>query len=186
VTEVIRRVSNADLALYLYHFPALSGVPWTFEAIHELKARFPAELRGLKDSSGDLAYSTQVAIDTEDFDVFPSAEGALASPQGKAFAGCISATVNITAPLAGAGWRSDDAATRATLLGAAAQVRDAFTSVPLIAGIKHTLAELYSDATWKRTIPPLRSLSVDESAKLAKALSATPFERVQSSFSMLG
>jgi 4-hydroxy-tetrahydrodipicolinate synthase len=186
VTEIIRRVSHANLGLYLYHFPALSGVPWTLEAIHELKARFPAELRGLKDSSGDLAYSTQVATDLEDFDVFPSAEGALISPQGKIFAGCISATVNVTAPLASTGWRSDDAAKRATELGAAAQVREAFTSVPLIAGIKQTLAELYSDAAWRRTIPPLRSLSIDESAKLTTALSATPFQRVQSSFSMLG
>jgi 4-hydroxy-tetrahydrodipicolinate synthase len=155
VADVVQRVSHPELALYLYHFPALSGVPWTIEVIQTLKARFPSELRGLKDSSGDLSYSTKLATDINDFDVFPSAEGALISPQGKIFAGCISATANITAPLASMGWRTDDPTKRTTELGAAAKVRDAFAATPLIAGIKHILAELYLDDAWRRLIPPL-------------------------------
>ena len=183
VSEVVSRVANPQLALYLYHFPALSGVPWSPETVVALKLRFPETLRGLKDSSGDLAYSAQVAREVQNFDVFPSAEGALASPDAELFAGCISATANVTAPLASAGWHANDAVTRAEKIAAAAEVRAAFTSVPLIAAIKETLAELYDDAAWRTTLPPLRSLCAEESAKLRAALAATPFDSVRSLFS---
>ncbi len=182
VGEVLRRVAHPRLALYLYHFPALSGVPWSLETVTVLKTRFPQPLRGLKDSSGDLAYSVQIAREVKDFDVFPSAEGALASPDAALFSGCISATANVTAPLAGAGWHAKDATTRAARIGDAAAVRGAFTSLPLIAAIKETLAELYQDAAWRQMLPPLRSLDAEESAKLRAALASTPFESVRSRF----
>jgi len=185
VAELVRRVGRPDLALYLYHFPALSGIPWTLETLTELKTRFPATIKGLKDSSGDLDYSRQAAQRIEDFDVFPSAEGALTAPDASLFAGCISATANITAPLASAGWHAHEPALRSAKIGAAARLRDAFTSLPLIAAVKETLAGLYSDVTWHRLLPPLRPLSVDESTKLSSALAATEFESVQAIFAKL-
>ncbi len=74
--ELINRV-GADLRLYLYHFPQLSGVPYSLEFVQALKKKYPRQLLGLKDSSGDTAYSIAMAAGVADFDVFPSAEGTL-------------------------------------------------------------------------------------------------------------
>ena len=74
--ELINRV-GADLRLYLYNFPQLSGVPYTLEFVHALKKKYPRQLLGLKDSSGDTSYAIAMAAGVEDFDVFPSAEGTL-------------------------------------------------------------------------------------------------------------
>ena len=68
--ELINRV-GADLRLYLYNFPQLSGVPYTLEFVHALKKKYPRQLLGLKDSSGDTAYAIAMAAGVEDFDVFP-------------------------------------------------------------------------------------------------------------------
>ena len=182
VSEVVQRVDDPKLALYLYHYPVLSGVPWSLATVVALKARFPRALRGLKDSSGDLAFAAQMARQIEDFDVFPSAEAALASADAALFAGCISATANVTAPLAGAGWHAVDTATRAARIGDAAAVRSAFTSLPLIAAVKDALADLYGDAEWKRVLPPLRELDAAESARLRAALATTPFDALRAQF----
>ena len=73
---LINRV-GADLRLYLYNFPQLSGVPYALEFVQALKEKYPRQLLGLKDSSGDTSYSIAMAAGGADFDVFPSAEGTL-------------------------------------------------------------------------------------------------------------
>ena len=73
---LINRV-GADLRLYLYNFPQLSGVPYPLEFVQALKEKYPRQLLGLKDSSGDTSYSIAMAAGVADFDVFPSAEGTI-------------------------------------------------------------------------------------------------------------
>ena len=104
IDELVARAAHPRLALYLYHIPQNTGVPWPLEVIARLKQRHPRVLVGLKDSAGDLSYARAVAKAVEDFDVFPSAEASLANADADGFAGCISATTNITAPYAQAGW----------------------------------------------------------------------------------
>ena len=54
VGAVIDRVGADGLPLYLYHFPANSGVPYAPEAVRRLRGTYPDTVLGLKDSSGDL------------------------------------------------------------------------------------------------------------------------------------
>jgi 4-hydroxy-tetrahydrodipicolinate synthase len=159
VTDLVAALGRERLALYLYHFPALSGVPYTKEVVAELLRRFPGTVRGLKDSSGDLPYSAALAEEFPGFDVFPSAEGAMATAEGALFAGCISATLNVTAPVAAEGRFEEAAAIRAL-----------FTPLPLIAAVKAALAERYDDAEWNRVVPPLRPLHASERQSLLGAL----------------
>ena len=58
--ELINRV-GADLRLYLYNFPQLSGVPYSLEFVQALKKKYPRQLLGLKDSSGDTSYAIAMA-----------------------------------------------------------------------------------------------------------------------------
>ena len=159
VSALVSAVGREGLALYLYHFPALSGVPYTREVVAELLRHFPGTVRGLKDSSGDLPFSAALAREFAGFDVFPSAEGAMATPDGAVFAGCISATLNITSPVAGQGKFPEAAAIRAL-----------FTPLPLIAAVKAGLADRYGDAEWNRVMPPLRVLTHAEHESLRAAM----------------
>ena len=104
VEALARRVDRPNLAIYLYHIPQNTQVPWPIEVVVRLRERLGATLVGLKDSAGDLAYARAVVAAVPGFDVFPSSEAALGSATADGFAGCISATVNLTAPLAQSAW----------------------------------------------------------------------------------
>ena len=52
-SEVIQRVGDPALKLYLYHFPQLSTVPITLPLVARLKRAYGDTIAGLKDSSGD-------------------------------------------------------------------------------------------------------------------------------------
>ena len=74
--EVIERVGDARLQLYLYHIPPVSGVPITLGLIERLLKDYPQALAGAKDSSGDWS-NTKAMLDAfgkSGFDVFPGSE----------------------------------------------------------------------------------------------------------------
>lgn len=177
VGTLIENVGRQGLRLYLYHYPALSGVPYPVEVVQTLKRLYEEELVGLKDSSGDLEFSATMAAAVRDFDVFPSAEGAIGMAKEKKFAGVISATANITAPFARSAW--DNAGTEQAKddLAKAVALRAAISSVPLVAGVKHSLSNTDHYSGWRRMKPPLRPLNAAEEAKLMRALADLPTSR---------
>ena len=98
------------IPIYLYHFPAQSGLPWHPALIRRLLDAFGSRIAGLKDSSGDMAYAREAAAISPGFKVFPSTEAVLLEARAGAFAGCISATANLNADLCARAWRHGDAA----------------------------------------------------------------------------
>lgn len=173
VDTLARRVGRDGLRLYLYHFPANSGVPYTADVVARLRDSLPDALLGLKDSSGDLGYAAGLVRRLPGFDVFPSAEASLARAGELGFAGCISATANVTGPFAQAGWSGKDASSRAAGLAAAVEIRAAIAKFPLVAAVKASLALLTGEAAWRRMMPPLCELTTDKAASLGQALAAT-------------
>lgn len=178
VDAVIKAVEPRDLKLYLYHYPQLSGVPYTLEAVEHLHRAYPEQILGLKDSSGDLDYSAELARRIPGFAVFPSAEGAIGRATELNFAGCISATVNITAPLVGRAWADPGSQAAAEALSEATAIRQALASVPLVAAVKWALSRQTGDKDWTRVMPPLRTLNTGEDTALQSALSKTSFARL--------
>ncbi len=170
VEALIETAGAEGLRLYLYHYPLLSGVPYPVEVVARLFAKYPAQLLGLKDSSGDMGYAEAMARRCPGFDVFPSTEAGFASPVAGLFAGCISASVNVTASLVAEG-RKDPA-----VLAQGVAIRNALAGVPLIPAIKWALADLTGDETWRRIMPPLHPLNEDEIRKLGAALHETRYE----------
>ncbi|MEX2145548.1 MAG: dihydrodipicolinate synthase family protein, partial [Candidatus Rokuibacteriota bacterium] len=51
--EIIERVGDAALRIYLYHIPPVSQVPITLGLIERLLKAYPGTIAGAKDSSGD-------------------------------------------------------------------------------------------------------------------------------------
>ncbi len=182
VEAVIAGAGAEELRLYLYHFPQLAGVPYTIEVIGRLRDGHAATVVGLKDSSGDLGYSAELARRFPGFDVFPSAEGALRDAAKDRFAGCISATVNVTAPFAGHAWRGRGAAAAADPLARAVAIRSALSTVPLVAAVKWALSDLLGDPAWNALVPPLRPLTDGERAGLAAALGETSYAELRKAF----
>src|SRR5690348_14645891 len=60
--EVIERVGDARLQLYLYHIPPVSQVPITLALIERLLKKFPGPEPGVKDCSGDWS-NTKAMLD---------------------------------------------------------------------------------------------------------------------------
>jgi 4-hydroxy-tetrahydrodipicolinate synthase len=166
VEAVARATEDCPIPLYLYHFPALSGVPYTPELVAELRRRLPGRIVGLKDSSGDLDYARTVAGIAKDFAVFPSNEATLQEARSGTFAGCISATATVNSAFCAKAWRAGDAAAQAT----ATAIRVLVSAGPLIPRIKSVVADMMGDPAYAAVLPPMAALPAEEAAALATAV----------------
>jgi 4-hydroxy-tetrahydrodipicolinate synthase len=166
LAAIVVATEARPIPIYLYNFPALSGVPYTSELVARLIEAFPERLAGLKDSSGDMPYARGLAKAHPGFAVFPSTEAVLGEARGAGFAGCISATANLTSDLCGQAWRKDD--TRA--LERAVAIRKLFDGKPLVAGVKAGLAHTHRDERLARPMPPLVIWPEAERKALAQAM----------------
>jgi 4-hydroxy-tetrahydrodipicolinate synthase len=172
---LIERVDAAGLRLYLYHFPAMSGVAFDVPLVKRLVQAFPQTIAGIKDSSGELAFSHDVVRALPQLEVFPSSETVLAGARGDGFAGCISATANVTSPLAATVWEAalrGPTAVPAADADALVTLRSTIASASLIAAIKYVVADLASDAELARVHPPLSPLTSERAAELMRSLHA--------------
>jgi 4-hydroxy-tetrahydrodipicolinate synthase len=154
IDTIVKATAAEPIPIYLYHFPAQSGLPWHVKLIARLLDAHRGRIVGLKDSSGDMAYAREAAGVAKGFDVFPSTEACLIEARSGIFAGCISATANLNADLCQQAWQGDAAA-----LESAVAIRNLFNGKPLVSGVKSTLAHIHDDAGWARVAPPLAPFS---------------------------
>jgi len=156
--------NDASIPLYLYNFPQMTGLTFSPALARRLKETFPDRFAGAKDSSGDLEYASELAK-IEDFDVFPSNEAALSKAEAEGYAGCISATASVTAPLV-AKLRSEPANDHA--LEAASSARTAISAHPLIPAVKYLTARLHDDRSFEASLPPHMPLTDAQKAALGE------------------
>ena len=176
--EVIERVGNSDLRVFLYHFPRLSGVPVTEGLIALLVDAFPDVVAGVKDSSGDWSNTRMMLERFPRLAVFPGSEVFLLAGLRAGGAGCITATSNVNAAGARAvfdAWSAgrDDADARQA---AATAVRRAIDRHPGIPAQKYLIAHHRNDPAWRTVRPPMVALSDDAGDDLLDALADTEFD----------
>ena len=155
IDAIMKATVAKPIPIYLYHFPAQSGLPWHVKLIKQLLDAFGHRIVGLKDSSGDMAFAREAAKVAPGFRVFPSTEACLMEVRSGPFAGCISATVNLNADLCARALNNNDQAA----LDAAVKIRQLFDGKPLVSGIKALLSHIHGDPAWARVQPPLAPLS---------------------------
>jgi len=160
IDTLVKASAAKPIPIYLYHFPAMSGLPWHVGLIKRLLDTHGGRIAGLKDSSGDMAYARSAAAISRDFAVFPSTEAALLEAKRGDFAGCISATANLNADLCARAWKAGDAAA----LDAAVAIRKLFDGKPLVSGVKALLAHIHGDPALARVKPPLAPFSAADRA----------------------
>ena len=175
--EVIDRVADAHLRIYLYHIPAVSGVAITHGLIEKLARAFPDQIAGIKDSSGDPAHLKQLNdLQIPDFRVFCGSESLLLDNLRQGGAGCISATANVNpGPMRALfeHWQDDDATARQQELDT---VRELFQRYPMIPALKATVGEYSASPGWARVRPPLLPLLADSHHRLLDELRAIGFQ----------
>ena len=174
IEAITAATAARPIPIYLYHFPAQSGLPWHIAFIRRLLDTFGERIAGLKDSSGDMDFARAAASIAPRFKVFPSTEAALPQARSGPFAGCISATANLNADLCARAYRSGDAAA----LAEAVAIRKLFDGKPLVAGVKAMLAHIHDDAQWARMAPPLTIFPAADRAALGAAYEAVRAKRV--------
>jgi 4-hydroxy-tetrahydrodipicolinate synthase len=175
--EVIERVGDRRLRLYLYHIPPVSQVPITLALIERLLKAYPGIVAGVKDSGGDWK-NTQAMLDAfaaSGFDVFAGSETFLLVNMRNGGAGCISATANVN-PAAIARlhreWQTPEADAQQARLD---EIRGIMQRYPMIPALKAVIARYGGDAAWATVRPPLVALTAEQRAALAAELGRAAF-----------
>ena len=174
VETIVTATALQPIPIYLYHFPAQSGLPWHVKLVERLLDAFGTRIVGLKDSSGDMAYARAAATVSPGFKVFPSTEAVLMEARSGVFAGCISATANLNADLCARVWRNGDAGA----MDAAVAIRRLFDGKQLVSGVKALLAHIHSDPAWARVQPPLSTFSAADRASAVAGYEGVRAKRV--------
>jgi len=159
--ELVERVGDRRLRVYLYHIPPVAQVGISPALVERLLLAYPRVIAGMKDSSGD-AGNTRTMLDLfggRGFDVFVGSERFLLAGMRAGGAGCITATGNVNPAAIDRlfrEWRSPEAERLQAELDA---VRGLVEKVPLIAGLKAMVAHHASDPGWRTVRPPLVELT---------------------------
>ena len=176
--EVIERVGDSRLRIYLYHIPPVAVVGITPKLVERLMKAYPAAIAGMKDSSGDWN-NTKVFLDAfakSGFDVFVGSETFLLANMRADGAGCISATANVNPAAIDKlyrEWRNPDAPAQQEALNA---VRKATGQYVMIPALKAVIAHYAKDPAWATVRPPLTALPRDQAAKVISDLDALDFD----------
>ena len=183
-SEVVQRVGDTRLKIYLYHIPPVAIVGITPKLVERLLKAYPNAITGMKDSSGDWN-NTKTFLDAfarDGFDVFVGSESFLLANMRNGGVGTISATANVN-PAAihklYTQWNTADDADHPDQQQAKLNVvREVFSSrkfPSMIAALKQAIAIYANDPEWTRMRPPLVELTTEQAKLLTADLKAIGF-----------
>jgi len=176
--EVIERVGDARLQLYLYHIPPVAQVPITLALIGRLLKAYPGAVAGIKDSSGEWN-NTRAVLDAygkSDFDVFSGSEAFLLATLRGGGKGCITATGNVNpGPINHVyeSWRTPEAD---ALQAGITATRSVVQKYPMISALKAVVGHWGRDPDWATVRPPLVELTAEQQHSLVAELTTAGFD----------
>jgi 4-hydroxy-tetrahydrodipicolinate synthase len=193
-SEVVQRVGDARLKIYLYHIPPVAVVGITTGLVERLLAAYPDAIAGMKDSSGDWnstktfldAFSSQSASAARTFDVFVGSESFLLANMQNGGVGTISATANVNPAAIHKLYvacteqsKFDNRESKLEQLQSELNVvRQIFSSrkfPSMIAALKQAIAIYADDPAWRTVRPPLVEITSEQANTLAAELKAIGF-----------
>ena len=175
-SEVIERVNDEHLSIYLYHIPPISQIPLSSTLVNQLVSKYPEVVAGIKDSSGDWNQTESFhKLNLPNFRIFCGSESFLLKNMQVGGAGCISATANVN-PLAinelFKNWAHPDAELQQNRVN---KIRNIFQRYPMIPALKEAIALQSGDTEWSRVRAPLIPISKNQSDALRDELKAASF-----------
>ncbi len=178
-SEVIERVADERLQVYLYHIPPVAQVPITLGLIERLLKRYPKNVAGIKDSSGDWSNTKAVldAFGAQGFEVFAGSEVFLLRNMRAGGVGCITAGANVNPhgiDKVYQAWQSPEAE---SLQAAADGVRKILQSqISMIPALKAAIAHFAGDPDWMTVRPPLVELTAAQQTEMIRELGEVGFD----------
>jgi len=176
-SELIENVGEAALRVYLYHIPPVAQVGIGLDLIERLLDRYPENIAGIKDSSGDWNNTLALLERFKDrgFSVFPGSEVFLLQGLRHGAAGCISATANVNPAAINRVFEEWETAQADDLQKGLDQIRGIFQRQPMIPALKTAIAHWSGDEEWSRVRPPLVELDTRQTTQLIEELEAAGF-----------
>jgi 4-hydroxy-tetrahydrodipicolinate synthase len=177
-SEVVERVGDARLRIYLYHIPPVAVVGITPGLVERLLKKYPTAIAGMKDSSGDWN-NTKTFLDAfakSGFDIFPGSESFLLAGLKNGGAGCISATANVNPAAIDKlfrDWRKPDADLQQEALNV---VRKTVGQYVMIPALKAVVAHYSKDQEWVAVRPPLTELTAAQAKTVIDGLRKLSFD----------
>jgi 4-hydroxy-tetrahydrodipicolinate synthase len=164
--QIISRVDDERLKIYLYHIPPVSQVPITLSLIEMLVKHFPDTVVGIKDSSGDWNNQKAILENFPGFGTFTGSEKFLLENLRLGGVGTICATANVIADQVRSlydNWQAAEAEERQSEL---MWMRDVLTGLPGVPALKALVAQRAGDPGWLRVRPPLTELTSEQQTAL--------------------
>jgi 4-hydroxy-tetrahydrodipicolinate synthase len=189
-SEVVQRVGDARLQIYLYHIPTVAIVGITPRLVERLLKAYPSAIAGMKDSSGDWnntktfldAFAETAQPAPTRFDVFVGSEAFLLANMRNGGAGTISATANVNPAaiyelytVASAVPADVDLEPQQARLNVVREIFSNTNFPSMIAALKQAIAIYANDPEWARMRPPLSELTTAQAKLLAAELKAIGF-----------
>ena len=166
VAEVIERVGDRRLKVYVYNIPPIAVVGYSLGVIERLIKAYPATVVGMKDSSGDWAYQEAVLNAFPGFDVFSGSEKFLLANLRLGGVGTISAMANVIPGMIRNlydNWLAENADQVQEALNRPREATREYAPIP---ALKEIMAARSGDANWRTLRPPLVNLTAAQVTEL--------------------
>jgi len=150
-SEVVERVGDPKLRVYLYHIPPVAQVGISIDLIDRLRREWPQTFVGIKDSSGDWNNTRAVleAFAADGFQVFAGSEDFLLANLRHGGVGCITATGNVNPAAIADLFRSWEEPGADGRQKAITHTRSLFQKFPMIPALKSAIAHYAGDSDWR-------------------------------------
>jgi 4-hydroxy-tetrahydrodipicolinate synthase len=166
VAEVIERVGDERLRVYIYHIPPIAVVGFSLKVIERLLKSYPKTVVGIKDSSGDWDNLKAILENFPGFGTFTGSERYLLPTLRLGGVGTISAMANVIPGKIRRlydGWLAENADQMQDALNVPREALREYAPIP---ALKEILARRTGDPAWRNLRPPLMGLSEQQAAEL--------------------
>ena len=177
-SEIIERVGDSRLRIYLYHIPPVAVVGIKPGLVERLMKQYPSAIAGMKDSSGDWNNSKMMldAFAKSGFDVFVGSESFLLANMKNGGAGCISATANVNPAAIDKLYREWSGANADAQQQALDVVRKTVGQYVMIPALKAVVAHYTNEPEWATVRPPLTELTAAQAKNVIDGLKKLDFD----------
>lgn len=157
--EVIERIGDAAMRIYVYDFPKMTGLEIDTALIERLHRAYPEIIVGMKDSSGRWDDMADVLRTLPGFGLFAGSEQFLLDTLKAGGPGCISATANVTSILCRQVYDEFQAGGDSASQEALTALRLTLQEHPPTASLKGLMALQSGRESWMNLRPPLRAMA---------------------------
>jgi 4-hydroxy-tetrahydrodipicolinate synthase len=158
---LFERLGGAARDVLLYNIPSVTAVPLSIDLVGRLRDAFPALVIGVKDSSGDWAYTQRLLAAHRDLAILIGDERSLAEGVRLGGEGAISGLANICPRIIGRLARDGEDDPRVTALV------EAVLAYPVTPAVKALVAHRTGDEAWLHVRPPLMPIGAGDAVRLA-------------------